>query len=175
MASLAQLVNVIAPIFTEAGGGVIRQTIFWPFAMVANVAKGSALRHFIPAGTFSSKYGDARRIQSAVVHNAAAGKLYLFALNSDFHDSFTLDPDLSAFGQTRLAEHQILRCDDLYAKNTFDRRIALRRRRSRPPTSPCRRCRGTASPSTSCNGFYMLILRPDLSLNPGRKPWQKQC
>ncbi|WP_326830961.1 alpha-L-arabinofuranosidase C-terminal domain-containing protein, partial [Enterobacter hormaechei] len=87
MASLAQLVNVIAPIFTEAGGGVIRQTIFWPFAMVANVAKGSALRHFIPAGTFSSKYGDARRIQSAVVHNAAAGKLYLFALNSDFHDS----------------------------------------------------------------------------------------
>ncbi len=121
MASLAQLVNVIAPIFTEAGGGVIRQTIFWPFAMVANVAKGSALRHFIPAGTFSSKYGDARRIQSAVVHNAAAGKLYLFALNSDFHDSFTLDPDLSAFGQTRLAEHQILRCDDLYAKNTFDR------------------------------------------------------
>jgi alpha-N-arabinofuranosidase len=47
MASLAQLVNVIAPIFTEAGGGVIRQTIFWPFAMVANVAKGSALRHFI--------------------------------------------------------------------------------------------------------------------------------
>lgn len=46
---------------------------------------------------------------------------YLFALNSDFHDSFTLDPDLSAFGQTRLAEHQILRCDDLYAKNTFDR------------------------------------------------------
>ena len=36
-------------------------------------------------------------------------------------NEITLDPDLSAFGQTRLAEHQILRCDDLYAKNTFDR------------------------------------------------------
>ena len=120
MASLAQLVNVIAPIFTEAGGAAIRQTIFWPFAMVAGVARGSALRHFIPAGTFSSKYGDARRIQSAVVHNSEKGQLYLFALNADAKETFTLEPDLSAFGQTRLAEHLILHSDDLHAKNTFD-------------------------------------------------------
>ena len=30
-ASLAQLVNVIAPIMTEPGGGAWRQTIYWPF------------------------------------------------------------------------------------------------------------------------------------------------
>src|SRR5690625_6901617 len=39
-ASLAQLVNVIAPIMTEPGGRSWRQTIFHPFALTARHAAG---------------------------------------------------------------------------------------------------------------------------------------
>ena len=43
-ASLAQLVNVIAPIMTEPGGRSWRQTTFHPFALTARHAAGEVLR-----------------------------------------------------------------------------------------------------------------------------------
>ena len=43
-ASLAQLVNVIAPIMTEPGGAAWKQTMFFPFALTARLAQGEALR-----------------------------------------------------------------------------------------------------------------------------------
>ncbi len=43
-ASLAQLVNVIAPIMTEPGGDVWRQTTFYPFATTSRLAQGVVLR-----------------------------------------------------------------------------------------------------------------------------------
>ena len=39
-ASLAQLVNVIAPIMTEPGGPAWRQTTFFPFAVMSRLARG---------------------------------------------------------------------------------------------------------------------------------------
>ena len=39
-ASLAQLVNVIAPIMTEPGGPAWRQTTFYPFSLTAKLAQG---------------------------------------------------------------------------------------------------------------------------------------
>ena len=42
-ASLAQLVNVIAPIMTEPGGPAWRQTTFFPFAATSRLAQGEAL------------------------------------------------------------------------------------------------------------------------------------
>ncbi|MDQ4138551.1 MAG: alpha-L-arabinofuranosidase, partial [Actinomycetota bacterium] len=43
-ASLAQLVNVIAPIMTEPGGAAWRQTTFFPFATTSRLAKGVVLK-----------------------------------------------------------------------------------------------------------------------------------
>ena len=42
-ASLAQLVNVIAPIMTEPGGAAWRQTTFFPFAVTSRLARGVTL------------------------------------------------------------------------------------------------------------------------------------
>ena len=42
-ASLAQLVNVIAPIMTEPGGPAWRQTTFHPFSVTARLAKGGTV------------------------------------------------------------------------------------------------------------------------------------
>ena len=43
-ASLAQLVNVIAPIMTEPGGRAWKQTTFHPFALTSQHAKGTVLQ-----------------------------------------------------------------------------------------------------------------------------------
>ena len=43
-ASLAQLVNVIAPIMTEPGGAAWRQTTFFPFSVTSRLARGEVLR-----------------------------------------------------------------------------------------------------------------------------------
>ena len=43
-ASLAQLVNAIAPIMTEPGGPAWRQTTFFPFAVTSRLARGRALQ-----------------------------------------------------------------------------------------------------------------------------------
>jgi hypothetical protein len=43
-ASLAQLVNVIAPIMTEPGGAAWRQTTFFPFALTSQLAHGNLVR-----------------------------------------------------------------------------------------------------------------------------------
>src|SRR5690606_13348884 len=42
-ASLAQLVNVIAPIMTESGGPAWRQTTFHPFSITSRLASGEVI------------------------------------------------------------------------------------------------------------------------------------
>jgi len=58
-ASLAQLVNVIAPIMTEPGGPAWRQTTFYPFSLTAELAKGgTVLEPKLASGTYETdKYG----------------------------------------------------------------------------------------------------------------------
>ncbi len=51
MANQAQLVNVIAPIRTEPGGGAWRQTTFHPFSLVSMLAKGNSLRLAVTGDT----------------------------------------------------------------------------------------------------------------------------
>lgn len=50
-ACLAQLVNVIGAIFTEAGGPAWRQTIFHPFAQASRHERGQVLRTKVQTGT----------------------------------------------------------------------------------------------------------------------------
>ena len=59
-ASLAQLVNVIAPIMTEPGGPAWRQTTFHPFSVTARLAKGgTVLEPKLSAGTVDTpRYGE---------------------------------------------------------------------------------------------------------------------
>src|SRR5690606_8101314 len=54
-ASLAQLVNVIAPIMTEPGGRIWRQTTFHPFALTAEYAKGEVLHLAVDSPTVQTK------------------------------------------------------------------------------------------------------------------------
>ena len=58
-ASLAQLVNVIAPIMTEPGGPAWRQTTFFPFAITSRLAVGQALDVKLTSDTYTTAaYGE---------------------------------------------------------------------------------------------------------------------
>ena len=54
LANMAQLVNVIAPIFTNENG-LFLQTIFYPLQLIANNCKGKALSLFVDSAKYDSK------------------------------------------------------------------------------------------------------------------------
>lgn len=87
---LAQLVNVIAPIMTENGGRVYKQTTYYPFALAIAHAKGTAIRTVIKTQKVESAYGDTEKVYSACTYDN--GEFSLFVINkSDKEEICTLD------------------------------------------------------------------------------------
>jgi len=110
IACLAQLVNVIAPIMTEPGGKAWRQTIFFPFAHVANLARGVALRQTVESETFVSKtLGELDYVLSSICHDAAAKRISIFALNRHLTEPIDLAVELrGAAGSLRFENGEVL-------------------------------------------------------------------
>ncbi len=120
IACLAQLVNVIAPIFTMKGGKVIRQTIFWPFKQLSEFGRGSVLRPVINAPTMETCYGDTPLLATAVVLCEEKQELTVFCLNIDKKQSHELDLELHELPPMTMTEHIVLGGGDLNAVNTFE-------------------------------------------------------
>jgi alpha-N-arabinofuranosidase len=98
-ASLAQLVNVIAPIMTTPGGPAWRQTTFHPFALTARYAKGDVLRVPVHSGTYqTARFGAVPLVDAVATHDAATGEVALFAVNRSLTGPTPLEVDLRAFG-----------------------------------------------------------------------------
>ncbi len=79
MGCLAQLVNVIAPIMTENGGGMFKQTIYYPYLFALRYAKGQALRLVIHSSQTETAYGDADSVFAAGAYDR--GGYSLFVIN----------------------------------------------------------------------------------------------
>lgn len=90
MGCLAQLVNVIAPIMTENGGRMCKQTIFYPYLMALRYAKGVALNTKIHAEKMDTDYGTVDKIYAACTYEE--GKYSLFIINKAGEDE-TYDID----------------------------------------------------------------------------------
>jgi alpha-N-arabinofuranosidase len=119
IACLAQMVNVIAPIVTEKGGGAIRQTTFYPFAMAARYCTGTALKVFSKAPVLeSAAYGEAPSVACAAAYDEGRGELALLCVNIA-GETQAMELDLRSFGTARWIEHKIMD-GDLAATNTFD-------------------------------------------------------
>ncbi|KJK08409.1 alpha-L-arabinofuranosidase [Terrabacter sp. 28] len=117
-ASLAQLVNVIAPIMTEPGGAAWRQTTFFPFAITARLAHGTALHLEIESGTMATPlYGDVPLID-AVATLSEDGSAALFVVNRHLTDASDLTLDLGALGDVIVSECLTLADQDQDARNT---------------------------------------------------------
>ena len=138
-ACLAQLVNAIAPIMTEAGGPAWRQTIFWPFADFSNLGSGRVLNASVRSATYSATYYDPRGAEQhyfplpevpylklAAVHDDRHGALTLFAVNRHLDEPMTLAVEARGFRGMALAEAHALHDDDLDAVNTRDQPDRIR-------------------------------------------------
>ncbi len=120
-ASLAQLVNVIAPIRSEPGGPAWRQTIFHPFAQTAARAKGVVLRTTQTAPTVpTARYGDAPVVDTVLTYDEDSGSLVLFAINRSQSESVAVIGDVSAFGDLTVGDALVIVDSDPAATNTVD-------------------------------------------------------
>ncbi len=128
-ASLAQLVNVIAPIMTETGGDAWRQTIFWPFAQMSNHGRGRVMRALVRCETYCTAYHDPRGpsdppiplpsvpyLKLAAV-NTEEG-VTLFALNRDLGQAMRMQAEIRGFPGLRVVAAQTMHDADLKAVNT---------------------------------------------------------
>ncbi|QQE81410.1 alpha-N-arabinofuranosidase [Alicyclobacillus sp. SO9] len=121
MASLAQLVNVIAPIMTENGGKAWRQTIFYPFLHVSNFGRGVVLNPAITSPAYDSKdFSDVPILDAAAVFNQRADELTIFAVNRDMEESISLAIDVRGFEGYQVVEHIVYTDEDIKARNTAD-------------------------------------------------------
>ncbi|MBP2703024.1 alpha-N-arabinofuranosidase [Microbispora sp. RL4-1S] len=118
-ASLAQLVNVIAPIMTEPGGRVWRQTTFHPFAQAARYASGEVLRvESLSPVHETAAYGEVPLLHTVATRGDEG--TVLFAVNRSVEESLELEIDARALGDVRIAEVSTLGGADPYARNTAD-------------------------------------------------------
>lgn len=120
MACLAQLVNVIAPVMTDAAGGAWRQTIFYPFLHASRYGRGVALYPVI-SGTkhATATHDEITDIESVAVWHEETGEVTIFAVNRNLEEDVELTVDVRSFGDCRLLEHIVLEHEDLKAVNSL--------------------------------------------------------
>jgi alpha-N-arabinofuranosidase len=117
-ASLAQLVNVIAPIMTEPGGPAWRQTTFFPFSITSRLASGEVIRPVIEAPVYdTARHGEASVID--VIATVDDGRAAVFLVNRDLKETAQVTIDVRSLGSTRIIEAVTLADADVYAKNTL--------------------------------------------------------
>jgi alpha-N-arabinofuranosidase len=129
VACLAQIVNVIAPLMTNATS-VLRQTTFYPYAWALQYAQGRVLDLRVESETYPIKAQGlrpdfARNDQVPFVDAVATldprnGQIALFVLNRDLANERELTLDCRDLTPTRVVAAQTLTGTDLKAANTFE-------------------------------------------------------
>jgi len=119
IACLAQLVNVIAPIMTNANG-LFRQTIYYPYSWALQYAKGEVLELLIQSPTY-----DVERMNPVPYVDAAAtldanGQASVFILNRDLSKPRQVEIVWEDRAPARVLTSLVLTGDDLKAVNGFD-------------------------------------------------------
>ena len=127
---LAQILNVIAPLVTNADG-VLRQSIYFPYAWATKYAHGKVLdllgeSQAYPIQPRGLRPDFARRdmvpfLDVAATLNPQNGEVALFMLNRDLQSERELTVDWRDLTPKRVLACQTLTGADLKAYNTFER------------------------------------------------------
>jgi alpha-L-arabinofuranosidase len=138
IACLAQLVNVIAPIITNANG-VLRQTTFYPYNWALRYARGRVLDLQVESQTYAitsaglqadfARDADVPFVDVVATIDDAARQATAFLLNRDLDADREIVLDWSDVAPGRVLACETLTGPDLKAVNTFadPRRVAPRR------------------------------------------------
>jgi alpha-N-arabinofuranosidase len=120
IACLAQLVNVIAPIMTNANG-LFRQTIYFPYSWALQYARGRVLNLLIESPTYNVPQMDAvGYIDAAATVDPENGRTTLFVLNRDLSNARQVELVWEDAPKSRVGVSQVLTGNDLKAVNGFD-------------------------------------------------------
>jgi alpha-L-arabinofuranosidase len=124
IACLAQLINVIAPIMTDANG-ILRQTIYYPYSWALQFARGSVLDLLVQSSTYEVSgmdhiaHEDVAHVDVAGSLDHSDGKLSLFILNRDLSKAREVEVVWEDAAPARVISASVLTGDDLKASNTF--------------------------------------------------------
>jgi alpha-N-arabinofuranosidase len=123
-ASLAQLVNVIAPIMTEPGGPAWRQTTFFPFAATSAHARGVALDVSVRSDTYpTEQVGDVAIVDAVASYDESTRRFATYAVNRSVSEPTELLVDVSHLrlaDDRRALRARVLSDADPDAANTID-------------------------------------------------------
>jgi len=97
MANLAQLVNVIAPIFTTKEG-LFYQTIFYPLQLFANYCYGTAIDAYVDCDTYQVNNKKVPYLDVSSAYNKEKKEIILNVVNRQEGNSITTDI-LSQYGK----------------------------------------------------------------------------
>jgi alpha-N-arabinofuranosidase len=119
LACLAQLVNVIAPIMTNANG-LLRQTIYYPYSWALEFARGAVLELLVESPTYDvSGMGAVSYVDAAGTYQADTGKFAVFLLNRDLAKPHEVEIVWEG-SSPRAGDAVVLTGSDLKATNTFE-------------------------------------------------------
>ena len=120
-ASLAQLVNVIAPIMTEPSGPGWRQTTFFPFAAASAHARGDAITVSVECDEYrTDQYGSVPVVTAAMTRDPDTSQLAIYLVNRSEKESVRVEIELRSFGSTELISVSTMSDDDPSAANTLE-------------------------------------------------------
>jgi len=120
IACLAQLVNVIAPIMTEADGGAWKQTIYYPFLHASKYGRGTVLLTLVNSPTHETKeHGAVKDIVSVAVFNEEHEELTIFAVNRNLQEGHNLEVDIRSFSGYDIIEKIEMVATDLKTENSL--------------------------------------------------------
>jgi alpha-L-arabinofuranosidase len=119
IACLAQLINVIAPIMTNANG-LFRQTIYYPYSWALQHAGGSVLEVLVQSPTYDVPRMDpVPYIDAAATLNPNSNQTSLFILNRDLSRARPVEIVWEGSAPARVVTSMVLTGDDLKAVNSF--------------------------------------------------------
>lgn len=120
VACLAQLVNVIAPIFTKTGGGAVAQTIFYPFMHLSNYGRGAALLPLIDCPKYDCKeFTDVPYLEAIATYNEEQEEVTVFCVNKSLEENAELSVNLMDFDGYKPVEFISMDGYDKKAENTL--------------------------------------------------------
>lgn len=147
MACMAQLVNVIAPIMTEKGGGKAwKQTIFYPFMHASKYGRGVVLQPLLEAPQHDTKeHENVTDVVSVAVWNQENEELTIFAVNRNTREDLELVSDLRSMEGYQVAEHIVMECEDMKRVNSASQQAVVPQ---------------TVNRSTMDGGIMTSVLKP---------------
>jgi alpha-L-arabinofuranosidase len=120
MANIAQIVNVIAPIFTNSDG-LFLQTIFHPFEIYSRTCGNIALDAFWEGATFSGgSHSGLRTLDVAASLDEAKKSLSVYVVNRSETDALETTITLDSGRFTGPVQAYVINGRDIKSENSFD-------------------------------------------------------